>query len=428
MGKSMEKLLSKRELEEKIKNLVGIEKWYYHFLPDICWMSEETQIKRLRERGIKIGRTKLGRIKRTLVAEGLLQLENLPNGKRKNLKHKLSKSLPIRLERAKISSYRYTPEDTEYIYAKEINWTLLQEYTAEDINNMSHIDKIQLYMDSGFIVLPTNYPIFTENTVKCSCKLGVKCSNIGKHPVHRYKYIDSFNYEGMKDYYLKEFRNKPKLNIGFKVLGYSVLDVDNKYGGDKSLDRLLLEYEINLEDSISVECSNGQHIYVSNTHLKNTAGVLGKGLDVRSEGGFIVAPGSVHYSGKVYQWNKIGEPARFPEDWFYSNSEENEQSSGKQLSNRGNQAVQKRLKDIILPAQPTSDYLIREGERELTLFKWACRERGKGQNAEQIYDILITIRDTYCEAGNEPVTDEEVRDIATAASRYRTEAEKKLVG
>jgi hypothetical protein len=232
----------------------------------------------------------------------------------------------------------------------------------------------------------------------------------------------------MKDDYLEEFRNNPKLNIGFKVLGYSVLDVDNKYGGDKSLDRLLLEYEINLEDSISVECSNGQHIYATNTHLKNTAGVLRDGLDIRSEDGFIVAPGSVHYSGKVYQWNKIGEPARLPEEWFYSNEEENEQSSGTQPSNRGNQAVQKPLKDIILPAQPTSEYIIREGLRELTLFKWASRERGKGQNAEQIYDILITIRDTYCEAGNKPVTDEEARGIATAASRYRTEAEKKLVG
>jgi hypothetical protein len=424
----MEKLLSKRELEEKIKNLVGIEKWYYHFLPDICWMSEETQIKRLRERGIKIGRTKLGRIKRTLVAEGLLQLENLPNGKRKNLKHKLSKSLPIRLGEREETYASYTPEDTEYTHANEINWALLQEYTAEDINNMSHIDKIQLYMNSKFIVLPTNYPIFTENTVKCSCKLGVKCSSIGKHPVHRYKYINSFNYEGMKDDYLEEFRNNPKLNIGFKVLGYSVLDVDNKYGGDKSLDRLLLEYEINLEDSISVECSNGQHIYATNTHLKNTAGVLRDGLDIRSEDGFIVAPGSVHYSGKVYQWNKIGEPARLPEDWFYSDSEDEEVSAGKQLSNTGNQAVQVRLKDIILPAQPTSEYIIREGERELTLFKWACRERGNGANAEQIHDILITIRDTYCEAGDEPVTDEEARDIATSAARYPTEAEKKFVG
>jgi hypothetical protein len=419
----MENSLSDQELDEKIKKLRGLERRYYNFLPDKCWMSEANQAKAL-----KVGRTKLRRVKKELVSEGLLILETQPSGKRKNLKHILLKAYPIRLGEREETYATYTPEDTEYIFANEINWTLLQEYTAEDINNMSHIDKIQLYMDSGFIVLPTNYPIFTENTVKCSCKLGVECSHIGKHPVHRYKYINSFNYEGMKDDYLEEFRNKPKLNIGFKVMGYSVLDVDNKHGGDKSLDQLLLEYEINLEDSISVECSNGQHIYATNTHLKNTAGVLRDGLDIRSEDGFIVAPGSVHYSGKVYQWNKIGEPARFPEDWFYSDSEDEEVSAGKQPSNTGNQAVQVRLKDIILPAQLTSDYVIREGERELTLFKWACRERGNGENAEQIYDILITIRDTYCESGDEPVTDEELRDIATAASCYPTEAEKKLVG
>jgi hypothetical protein len=419
----MENLLSEQELNEKIKRLRGLERRYYNFLPDICWMSEANQAKAL-----KVGRSKLRRVKKKLISEGLLILETRPNGKRLNLKHKLLKTYPIRLGEREETYATYIPEDTEYFYANEINWALLQEYTAEDINNMSHIDKIQLYMDSGFIVLPTNYPIFTENTVKCSCRLGVKCSNIGKHPVHRYKYINSLYYEGMKDDYLEEFRTNPNLNIGFKVMGYSVVDVDNKHGGDKSLDRLLREYEINLEDSISVECSNGQHIYASNTHLKNTAGVLGKGIDVRSEGGFIVAPESRHKSGTVYEWDKIGEPVRLPEEWFYSNEEENEQSSGTQPSNRGNQAVQKSLKDIILPAQLTSDYVIREGERELTLFKWACRERGNGENAEQIYDILITIRDTYCESGDEPVTDEELRDIATAASCYPTEAEKKLVG
>jgi len=50
----MEKSLSKQELEEKIKNLVGFEKRYYEFLPNPCWMSEENQAKAL-----KVGRSKL---------------------------------------------------------------------------------------------------------------------------------------------------------------------------------------------------------------------------------------------------------------------------------------------------------------------------------------------------------------------------------
>jgi hypothetical protein len=418
----MEKSLNKQELEEKGKNLVGFEKRYYEFLPDKCWMSEENQAKAL-----KVGRSKLRTAKRNLIKEGLLQLESVPNGKRKNLKHIIHKSFPIRLGesgREELST-RYTPEDEEYTHICNIQWSFLQRFTALEINSMDRIDRIQLYMDSGFIVLPTAYPVFTEDEVKCSCSKGINCPSIGKHPIHKYRYIDPFNYECMKDHYLEEFKNNPNLNVGFKVMGYSVLDVDNKNGGDQSLAHLLREYEINMENVISVKCSNGQHIYASNTHLKNTAGVVGNGLDVRSEGGFVVAPGSVHKSGTLYQWNEIGEVATMPNDWFCTETEESEISSGKKSSNRSNQAAGKELKDIVLPPHLTPDYVIKDGERGLTLFKWACRERGNGRNAEQIFDILVTIRDTYCEEGEQPVTDEEIRDIAESASLFPTNAQKK---
>jgi hypothetical protein len=433
----MENLLSIQELEEKIKNLVGIEKWYYDSLPDECWMSEETQVEGLRAKGVKIARTKLRRVKNTLIKEGLLQLETRSNGNRKNLNHKLRKTYPIRLgermKREELShkytpeeelSNRYTPEDEEYTLICNIQWSLLQSFTALEINSMDRIDRIQLYMDSGFIVLPTAYPVFTEDGVECSCSRGINCPSIGKHPIHKYRYIDPFNYERMKDRYLEEFKNNPDLNVGFKVMGYSVLDVDNKNGGDQSLAHLLREYEINMENVISVKCSNGQHIYATNTDLKNTAGVIGNGLDVRSERGFVVAPGSVHKSGTLYQWNEIGEVATMPNDWFYAETEENEISE-KKSSNRSNQAAGKELKDIKLPKDLPSDYVIKDGERGLTLFKWACRERGNGANAEEIFDKLVTIRDTYCEEGEQPVTDEEIRDIAESASLFPTNAQKK---
>jgi hypothetical protein len=422
----MEKPLSKQELEEKIKNLIGVEKRYYNFLPDECWMSEETQVKHLRAKGVNIGRTKLRRVKNTLIEEGLLQLEILPNGNRKNLKHKLRKTYPIRLVEREELYIRYTPDDEEYTHIYSIQWDLLQKYTAQEINSMDRIDRIKLYMDCGFIVLPTNYPVFTEDGVECSCWRGINCRSIGKHTVHDYRFIDPANYENKKDRYLKEFENNPNLNIGFKVMGYSVLDIDNKNGGDKSLAQLLRDYEINFDHVISVNCSNGQHIYANNTHLKNTAGVIGEGLDIRSEGGFIVAPGSVHKSGKVYQWNEIGEVATIPNEWIYTQTDENEISSDKKSSNRSNQAAGKKLKDIELPKILTPDYVIKEGYRQSTLFKWACRERGNGANAEQLFDKLVTIRDTYCEEGDKPVTDEEVREIAESASRFPTNAQKKL--
>lgn len=231
----------------------------------------------------------------------------------------------------------------------------------------------------------------------------------------------------MKSYYLEQFRNNSNLNIGFKVMGFSVLDVDYKNNGDKTLQNLEYEYEVDMTHTLTVSSGNGLHIYADNKLLKNTASAIGEGLDIRSENGFIMAAGSLHKSGNVYQWKEIGEVARIPEDWIMSDSEENKISPAKKTPNGDNLATSQILKDIKLPNKPSPDYVIRDGERALTLFKWACRERGKGASAEQLFDFLITIRDTYCEEGEEPVTDEEIRQLANSVAGYPTNAEKSLL-
>jgi hypothetical protein len=472
------------ELLQKVEELRGIEKRYYNLLPDECWMTEATQAKRL-----KVGRSKLRTVKRNLIEKGLLQLELIPNGKRKNLKHKLSKTIPITiLERLdgkkeeqtniyyiednnkkinKIKEIRdieeesftipYFLEDDVFDYPNDIDWYLLQRYTAEDLNKMSKLELIQLYMDCGFIVLPTYYPIFTETGVKCSCKSGYDCRNKGKHSIFCYKDINGLKYQYRKKGILNYFRNNPNVNIGFKVMGFSVLDVDNRHGGDQTLERLSCEYNIDFSRSLTVKYSNGQHIYLNNRDLKNTAGDVGDGLDIRSERGFIVAPGSVHKSGKTYQWNLIGKPSTIPAEWVepdfdneesdFDNieldsdknesnieldSDRNESNTDKNKENTqssfSSESVKIKQQDIKLPKTLTSDYVIKDGNRGLTLFKWACRERGKGASAEQIYDILITIRDTFCETGDDPVTDAEIKNIADSASKYPTNEEKLSMG
>jgi hypothetical protein len=417
------KELNYLELLEKVENLSGVEKRYYQYLPDVCTKTEKRQASEM-----KIGRAKVQRLKRKLVKEGILDLILEYNGKRNNPKHKLLKTIPTILSQKDLSYARYTLEENDdYSYAyyiKDIDWSLLQEYTAEDINKMSKLEKIQLYMDCGFIVLPTHYPIFTEDGTACSCKDGIQCPNIGKHPIHCYAYIDCFEYEKMKSHYLKEFENNPNLNIGFKVVGYSVLDVDNRHEGDKTLEQLIYEYDLDLSYAIIVNCSNGLHIYLRNKGLKNTAGVIGDGLDIRSEGGFIVAPGSLHKSGKIYEWKLIGELAAIPDDWFETDSPDEIEEIEETKQGLGNKITSIKLQDIKLPKTLTSDYVIKVGARELTLFKWGCSQRGKGASAEQIYDALITIRDTYCEEGDEPLSDKEIRNIADSAAKYPTNNEK----
>ena len=45
------------------------------------------------------------------------------------------------------------------------------------------------------------------------------------------------------------------------------------------------------------------------TNVSNSTGKLGKGLDIRTTGGYVVAPPSIHISGKAYSWLESPEDA-----------------------------------------------------------------------------------------------------------------------
>jgi hypothetical protein len=44
--------------------------------------------------------------------------------------------------------------------------------------------------------------------------------------------------------------------------------------------------------------------------IRNSAGLLGPGLDVRGDGGYIVAPGSIHPNGRQYRWDENHLPSK----------------------------------------------------------------------------------------------------------------------
>lgn len=423
------------DIKRKIDGLVGFEKRFYELLPDECWMSEQTMADLLSDKYRKVGRTRVRRVKEKFIEDEILYLEERRNGKRLNLKHKLWKSYPILTSRERDDS-SFPPDfrfevgefddlDLEMDTDLEINWELLQEYTAEDINNMSKLDQLDLYVEAGLLVLPTAYPIFTPNGVECSCWRGKECPTIGKHPVVAYKYLTQYNYNKLKARFRKQFENDPRLNIGFKVMGFSVLDVDYRSGGDLTLADLKYNYDVEMKGVLSVASGNGMHIYADNKRLKNTANVIGKGLDIRSENGFVMASGSTHKNGKTYKWIEIGDVATIPSAWteeeFIDKAEEQAKIRGEK-GNNPNLSV--RLKDIKLPIRLYDGYRIPKGQREMTLFKWGCRERGAGADELEIYEQLIAIRDTFCEE-SETVADREIKELASCiATAYKPNREK----
>ena len=92
-------------------------------------------------------------------------------------------------------------------------------------------------------------------------------------------------------------------NIGIRTGERSrcfVLDIDGEEG-ETSLFALEERHEP-LPTTLAVETPNGVHYYFRwRPGLRNSAGQVGPGVDIRAEGGFVVGPGSLHPSGGIYR-------------------------------------------------------------------------------------------------------------------------------
>lgn len=94
------------------------------------------------------------------------------------------------------------------------------------------------------------------------------------------------------------WRRSPRANIGIPTgerSGLLVLDVDADKGGFASLEEW--EVEEPMPETAMVRTGRGGlHYYfeypADGTHVPNSTGKLGPGLDVRGEGGYILAPPS----------------------------------------------------------------------------------------------------------------------------------------
>lgn len=101
----------------------------------------------------------------------------------------------------------------------------------------------------------------------------------------------------------------PEANIGVATgekYDLAVLDVDVSSGGMESLVSLNKRVGEALETPLmALTGSFGLHLYFRHPPgglVKNSASKLGPGLDIRGKGGQVVAPPSLHPSGRRYEW------------------------------------------------------------------------------------------------------------------------------
>jgi putative DNA primase/helicase len=146
------------------------------------------------------------------------------------------------------------------------------------------------------------FPLHTVADGRCSCKSGADCKHSGKHPLTP---------NGAKDATtdrktIKAWWNRwPNANIGIATGHLSnilVIDVDGEVG-KASLEQLQAEFG-RLPKTVTVRTGNGRHSYFrcDGASVGNSVGKLGQGIDVRGDGGYVVAAGSAHISGNRYRF------------------------------------------------------------------------------------------------------------------------------
>jgi hypothetical protein len=112
------------------------------------------------------------------------------------------------------------------------------------------------------------------------------------------------------------FQRWPDANVGLvtgAVSGLVVLDVDPRHYGDESLEELERQHGRLPHTIEALTGGGGRHIFFKHPGrtIRNRVG-LARGIDLRGDGGLVVAPPSLHPSGRAYAWEVSHDPEDTP--------------------------------------------------------------------------------------------------------------------
>ena len=240
-------------------------------------------------------------------------------------------------------------------------------------------------------------PLHSIKAGKCTCGRS-DCSSPGKHPL-----IPNGVRGATKDpRVIKQwFTRWPFANIGIATgerSGFFVLDIDGEIGADSLRD---LEAEHGkLPDTVEqITGSGGRHLlfrYPRGRQILNKVG-LRDHVDIRSTGGYIVVPPSLHVSGNSYEWEASSRPLEV------------------KMSDAPAWLLQLVVSQRKPPAQdedwPGLISEIREGARNQTLARYAGRLLAHGIGGKETLYLILALNSFACKP---PLPDEEVTTIVSS--------------
>lgn len=211
----------------------------------------------------------------------------------------------------------------------------------------------------------------------------------------------------------------PQANIGIatgKHNGIIVIDVDKDPEKDIDGDEGLKELEKTLgklpETWEAITGRGGRHLYFKYPEghtVKNSASAIARGVDVRGDGGYVVAPPSVHKNGTKYEWEVSSYPndtelATLPDKWVYL------------LENRRTPEEEKQSKRQQMKEPFSLPDSMSEGKRNDTLFHYGCSLHAREVRASNIKKQLERVNQEKCKP---PLEAKEVDSIFDSVMRYK---------
>jgi Bifunctional DNA primase/polymerase, N-terminal/Primase C terminal 1 (PriCT-1) len=201
------------------------------------------------------------------------------------------------------------------------------------------------------------------------------------------------------------FHRWPDANVGIvtgRVSGLAVIDIDPRHGGAASLARAQDEHGP-LPRTVEAETGGGgRHLYFAHAgeSLRNRVGIL-PGIDLRADGGCVVAPPSMHPSGRRYLWAAGCAPDDVPlaaaPRWLLPAAHDGE--------HRGHPLAHWRE----LVRQDVA-----EGTRNSTLASLAGHLLWHGVDPQVTLELLLAFNRARCRP---PLPDEEVAQVVTSIAR-----------
>jgi len=175
------------------------------------------------------------------------------------------------------------------------------------------LDAALQYAGRGWRVFPLHSVWFrSAGEPVCTCRRGAECPNAGKHP----RTANGFKDATTDPKQIEAWWDKwPQANIGIATgNGLTVMDIDGEAGRKELID-LVSNDPAPFPITLAARTGNGGHLYFS----CEGPGSAAKGhLHVRGEGGYVVAPPSIHRSGRYYEWIDSRVGAAVPPDWLRS--------------------------------------------------------------------------------------------------------------